>query len=549
MKKNYFFKQIAILFVLFFAIDSYAQINYYDCVSGNGTSGNARAPQGTRRYARSVYLITAAEMSASGLVSSDVINSIAFTYTTAQDIATTGNLTVYLQNTADTSNLKSTTWSTAGMTTVSNASLNIGTSTGTLFIPFSGGSAFTYTGGALYVAFDYQNAAGTIATVAPTVKCGTSLTNGLKGAQSQTAAPTTLTASSFRPVTKLGKASTCSRPTDLSYNSPGTLTTNTVSWVSPDAGTNFILEYGPYNFTPGTGTTVNVTGSSYTIGSLTDSSVYDYYVKKDCGAGNTSISSYPSSFATQFVAANAPYNTGFEQEVPEFIGWKVVPGVVGSDWGIGNYGAGALVQEGVSSIVSITPVASAADNLMVSRGVNLNAGSTVTVSFYLSNFVSGTTNTGTYQLTWGTDQTATTQTNVIGSQSGVNSATFTLKTHTFTAPTTGIYYFGVRNQSPLNAAGTHALIVDNFTVSQVLSAESFTLSGVKMYPNPAKEVLNIQSETEELTKVSIADLNGRTVKVVSNNLSQIALGDLAKGIYMVTIESATAKKVEKLIVE
>jgi hypothetical protein len=72
---------------------------------------------------------------------------------------------------------------------------------------------------------------------------------------------------------------------------------------------------------------------------------------------------------------------------------------------------------------------------------------------------------------------------------------------------------------------------------------------VKIFPNPAKDVLNIQSETEELTKVSITDLNGRVVKEVSNNLAQISLGDLSKGIYMVTIESATAKKVEKLIVE
>lgn len=549
MKKNYLLKQIVILFVLFFAIDTNAQINYYNCVSGNGTSGNARAPQGTRRYARSVYLITAAEMTASGLVNNDVINSIAFTYTTAQDIATTGNLTVYLQNTADATNLKSTTWSTTGMTTVSNATLNIGTTAGSLFIPFSGGSAFTYTGGAVYVAFDYQNAAGTLATVAPTVRCGTSLTNGLKGAQSQTAAPTTLTASSFRPVTKLGKASTCSRPTDLSYNTVGTLTTNPVTWVSPDAGTNFILEYGPYNFTPGTGTTVNVTGNSYTVASLTDSTVYDFYVKKDCGAGNNSINSEASSFSTQFIPANTPYNTGFEHEITDFIGWKVVPGVVGSDWGIGTYGAGPLVQEGVSSIVSVTPATSAADNLIVSRGVNLTAGSTVTVSYYLSNFVNASTNTGTYQLTWGTDQTAGTQTNIITTETGLNTAAFTQKTFNFVAPTTAAYYFGIRNQSPVNAAGTHALIVDNFTVSQVLSSESFTLSGVKMYPNPATDILYIQSDIEDLTKVSITDLNGRVVKEATNNLSQISLGNLAKGIYMVKIESATAKKVEKLIVE
>lgn len=108
-------------------------------------------------------------------------------------------------------------------------------------------------------------------------------------------------------------------------------------------------------------------------------------------------------------------------------------------------------------------------------------------------------------------------------------------------------YF-VTNGGP-GGANSNFIGVDSFSVDRPLSSASFTLSGVKMYPNPAKDVLNIQSDTEELTKVSITDLNGRIVKEVTNNLSQISLGDLSKGIYMVTIESATAKKVEKLIVE
>jgi hypothetical protein len=108
------------------------------------------------------------------------------------------------------------------------------------------------------------------------------------------------------------------------------------------------------------------------------------------------------------------------------------------------------------------------------------------------------------------------------------------------------YY--VTNGGP-SGANSDFIGVDSFTIDRPLSSQSFTLSGIKMYPNPAKDVLNIQSEVEELTKVSITDLNGRIVKEVTNNVSQISLGDLSNGIYTVTIESATAKKVEKLIVE
>lgn len=94
-----------------------------------------------------------------------------------------------------------------------------------------------------------------------------------------------------------------------------------------------------------------------------------------------------------------------------------------------------------------------------------------------------------------------------------------------------------------------SLSIDDVVVSGTLSSNTFELAGVRVYPNPAKSFLNIQSDIEALTRVSIADLNGRVVKEVTNNLSQISLGNFAKGMYMVTIESATAKKVEKLIIE
>lgn len=109
--------------------------------------------------------------------------------------------------------------------------------------------------------------------------------------------------------------------------------------------------------------------------------------------------------------------------------------------------------------------------------------------------------------------------------------------------------------TPNTSAGT--IIFDNLTIKAsatdtLLGNDSFNFgntASIVMYPNPATDVLNIQSDIEILTKVSITDLNGRVVKEVSNNLSQISLSGLAKGIYMVTMESATAKKVEKLIVE
>jgi hypothetical protein len=95
------------------------------------------------------------------------------------------------------------------------------------------------------------------------------------------------------------------------------------------------------------------------------------------------------------------------------------------------------------------------------------------------------------------------------------------------------------------------LVVRASSTDTLLGNEDFTgktLSAI-LYPNPASDVLNIQSATDEITKITITDLNGRIVKEVTSNLSQISLENIAKGIYMVTLESDTAKKIEKLIIE
>jgi hypothetical protein len=177
----------------------------------NGTSGNSRAPQGTQRYIRTAYLITAAEIANVGVPNGAAFYSLGFNYYTAQNVATTGTLKIYLQNTSDATFLKSTTWSNGstgtidGMTMVDSASATIPAAAGPWDIPFANGSPFTYTGGGLYVAFEYQNASGTVATTANVAICNTDLAAGLRNAFSTTTPPTTLSGSSaFRPETRVG---------------------------------------------------------------------------------------------------------------------------------------------------------------------------------------------------------------------------------------------------------------------------------------------------------------------------------------------------------
>ncbi len=214
-------RRLAIAVILALGIPSLVPVSFANCpltvLPGNGsTSGNARAPSTRYRFARSTYLITAAEMAASG-IQPGVMTGIGWTTSTASGVAGAAPLKVYLELTDDSVNTKSTTWATAisTMTEVHNATTSLPATVGQYDVPFSGGTPFSYVAGkGLYVGFDWGQHTGTLSTTT-VIACSNTLTNGLNGAQSTTAAPTTTAASSFRPETRLlGPA----LPTDVSVD-------------------------------------------------------------------------------------------------------------------------------------------------------------------------------------------------------------------------------------------------------------------------------------------------------------------------------------------
>ncbi len=174
--------------------------------SVGSTSGNTRAPGNTFRYQRTEYLITPAEMAASGFPVGYEVNSIGFLIGTAGATSQTGTFTVYLKNTSDATYSLGTNWDITGFTKTSEiANWTVPIAAGSYEVPFSGGSTFVYTGGGVYVAWEFSNPAGTLGTTALIALCNTNLAGGLQGARSNTAMPTALgAASAFRPATIFG---------------------------------------------------------------------------------------------------------------------------------------------------------------------------------------------------------------------------------------------------------------------------------------------------------------------------------------------------------
>ncbi|HRO42785.1 MAG TPA: T9SS type A sorting domain-containing protein [Flavipsychrobacter sp.] len=112
------------------------------------------------------------------------------------------------------------------------------------------------------------------------------------------------------------QAPSCPAPTNPSAVT--TMTTAALNWTENGSATLWQIEYGPANFTPGTGTLMYVSSKPHPLTSLTHSTEYSYFVRAVCGSNDTSVWSPREVFATipiNDTCANA-INIGGGQSTP-----------------------------------------------------------------------------------------------------------------------------------------------------------------------------------------------------------------------------------------
>jgi hypothetical protein len=151
-------------------------------------------------------------------------------------------------------------------------------------------------------------------------------------------------------------------------------------------------------------------------------------------------------------------------------------------------------------------------------------------------------------MTVGNQPVVASQTNTLWSSSTFANAAWTEYTVNYIPTSSGTYYFGFHHFTP-GVAGAVSLGLDTFSLTSLLSNESFTMNNFDIYPNPASSVLNISNTNNiEINNISITDLNGRVIKNVNGNTT-INVSDLNAGVYFVTIESTEGKSTKKFVKE
>jgi Secretion system C-terminal sorting domain len=106
----------------------------------------------------------------------------------------------------------------------------------------------------------------------------------------------------------------------------------------------------------------------------------------------------------------------------------------------------------------------------------------------------------------------------------------------------------------VNAAGADSLLaIDDFRfkgTSSVLSNKNFeNISGLKVYPNPAKDFLYITSDNNTTKQVEVYDVLGKVVINTKTTNTPVNVANLNRGVYVVKITEEGKTATRKLVIE
>jgi hypothetical protein len=89
----------------------------------------------------------------------------------------------------------------------------------------------------------------------------------------------------------------------------------------------------------------------------------------------------------------------------------------------------------------------------------------------------------------------------------------------------------------------------NLTVTEVLGASSFEFEeGLRLYPNPVTDILNIHSGTSAIETISVVDISGKLILQLTDLNAidaTLDLSSISRGIYFVRVNDIVTKKVVK----
>lgn len=356
-----------------------------------------------------------------------------------------------------------------------------------------------------FTADNIVNQAGWVADIScytpPTIDGGVTAITNLSGGCDVTS--TTVTAT----ITNFGINAISNFPVSYTVNGGAPVTENFITTIPP--GTSF-----DYLFT----TPATLVSGMNTINAYTSI------------PGDTDASNDASTDSVENVTpVNTPYMCDFETAA-SLAGWAVEDvNTDGYTWSTYTaYGSNGSIAAGYS-YTSVT----AADDWLYSTCVNLNAGTTYSLSFGYR--VRSATYPENIEAKIGTAQSAGAMTTAIVDLPGIALITYSTSVTNFTVPTTGIYFVGFHCYSDADmwVAYIDDVVID--IASDIKTTNANTVAEVSVYPNPVKNILNVNNAAN--SNIAIYNILGEMIYSKSNcdMHTTIDMANFANGSYVVKI--------------
>ncbi|WP_159799500.1 fibronectin type III domain-containing protein, partial [Flavobacterium sp. MK4S-17] len=232
-------------------------------------------------------------------------------------------------------------------------------------------------------------------------------------------------------------------------------------------GSDFIVEYGPLNFIPGTGATAGTNGTIITtqnnlpeLTELTSATTYDVYVRRVCNGTTFSTNTARLTFRTAACGpVNLAANSFFEffQSGSTFGSCNVVQQPnINSNWSV-TYST--VFGSDVANYNTINNQGGAGNAWFITRGIDMVAGTIYHISYYYAN--SGTSQEKMkVALDRAPDHSV--MNTVIADHNNIITQDVTLNDIFYTATETGTFYLGFNGYS--NENFNSSIMLDNIRV-------------------------------------------------------------------------------------
>ncbi len=333
---------------------------------------------------------------------------------------------------------------------------------------------------------------------------------------------------------------TCLEPTALTASNI-TTTTADVAWTASTTvpANGYEIYYSTTNTAPGTTTQASTTSTttSKSLSQLSPSTTYYVWVRSACSTTDKSEWSLSASFTTLCVGV-ANFSENFDSTSSS---GSILP----------NCWSKLVTGTSSNSYVQASTVMSAPNNLYIYAN-----SATEPVIVKLPNI--STLSTGNYAIKFKGRANYTVGGKIdIGymTDPAVASTFVTLGTYTTTSTTTvDDYYLAITGVPAgvttlaLRNAGTpaYSVLIDDvmYNLASTLSTNNIASpvkENIKVYPNPFTDILNI-TDISNVKNVLVTDVAGRLVKTISNPSSELHLGELKQGMYLVILEMKDGSK-------